>query len=148
VTEIFFFSHLNQRIAFAKTKSDIVAKKDGTFVPREKRPREESRDMEVQRERAAPAPQSDAAQKPKFIVNNVPHKILFAQNLPDECNDRMLAMLFQPFPGFEEVRMVPGKKGLAFIQFQDVIQAGIALQQLNGFQLSQTEALHLTYGKQ
>lgn len=86
--------------------------------------------------------------KPKFLVNNVPHRILFAQNVPDECNDRMLAMLFQPFPGFQEVRMVPGKKGLAFIEFQDVIQAGIALQQLNGFQLTSNETLQLTYAKQ
>jgi U2 small nuclear ribonucleoprotein B'' len=88
------------------------------------------------------------ASKPKFLVNNVPHKTLFAQNVPEECHDRMLAMLFQPFPGFEEVRMVPGKKGIAFIDFQDVIQAGIALQQLNGFQLTATETLHLTYAKQ
>lgn len=31
------------RIAFAKSKSDVVAKRDGTFVPREKRKREEKK---------------------------------------------------------------------------------------------------------
>lgn len=60
----------------------------------------------------------------------------------------MLAILFQPFQGFQEVRMVPGKKGLAFIEFHDVIQAGIALQQLHGFQLTPTDTLQLTYAKQ
>lgn len=50
--------------------------------------------------------------------------------------------------GFIEVRMVPGKKELAFIEFAEVVQAGIALQQLNGFKLTETEVLHLTYGNQ
>lgn len=32
-----------QRIQYAKTKSDVVAKADGTFVPRERRKRHEER---------------------------------------------------------------------------------------------------------
>lgn len=32
-----------QRIQYAKTKSDVVAKADGTFVPREKRKRHEDK---------------------------------------------------------------------------------------------------------
>ena len=32
-----------QRIQYAKTKSDIIAKADGTFVPREKRKRHDER---------------------------------------------------------------------------------------------------------
>lgn len=32
-----------QRIQYAKTKSDIIAKADGTFVPREKRKRHEEK---------------------------------------------------------------------------------------------------------
>jgi U2 small nuclear ribonucleoprotein B'' len=130
----------------------VIAKSDGTFVPREKRPREEPTETVTRKERLPQTPSETSAAasapKQKLLVNNVPHKTLFAQNVPDECNDRMLSMLFQPFPGFEGVRMVPGKKGIAFIDFQDVIQAGIALQQLNGFQLTATETLHLTYAKQ
>ena len=78
----------------------------------------------------------------------VPHRILFAQNLPESYDEQMLTSLFQPYPGFQEVRTVPGKKGLAFIEFQDQIQATIALQNLNGFQLTEFDTLHLTYGKQ
>lgn len=42
------FSHtygqfFGQRIQFAKTKSDVIAKADGTFVPREKRKRQEEK---------------------------------------------------------------------------------------------------------
>lgn len=32
-----------QRIKYAKTKSDIIAKADGTFVPRERRKRQDER---------------------------------------------------------------------------------------------------------
>lgn len=98
---------------------------------------------------AKPQPVIQQAPKaPKLMVNNTPHRILFAQNLPDECSDQMLTMLFQPYPGFQEVRLVPGKKGIAFIEFVDLIQAGIALQQLNGFKLTSSDVLHLTYAKQ
>lgn len=38
-------SLLMQRIQYAKTKSDVIAKADGTFVPREKRKRHEERGM-------------------------------------------------------------------------------------------------------
>lgn len=37
-------SYINwQRIQYARTKSDIIAKKDGTFVPREKKKRHEEK---------------------------------------------------------------------------------------------------------
>ena len=138
-------SWTKQRITFSREKSDIVAKKDGTFVQREKRKYEKITPSAT----TAPAEDTRPVHKaPKLIVNNIPHRILFAQSLPDDCTDQMLTTLFQHFPGFTEVRMVPGKKGIAFIEFQDQIQAGIALQQLNGFALSGTETLHLTYGKQ
>jgi U2 small nuclear ribonucleoprotein B'' len=131
-------------VQFSKQKSDIVAKKDGTFVPREKKRKFE----------AAAAASADAsggarpAKAAKLMINSVPHKILFAQALPEDCTDQMLTMLFQQYPGFVEVRMVPGKKGIAFIEFQDVVPASMALQQLNGFKLADGEVLHLTYGKQ
>jgi U2 small nuclear ribonucleoprotein B'' len=130
-------------VQFSKQKSDIVAKKDGTFVPREKK-----RKFEAASAASAEASGARPAKAPKLMINSVPHKILFAQALPDDCTDQMLTMLFQQYPGFVEVRMVPGKKGIAFIEFQDVVPATMALQQLNGFKLADGEALHLTYGKQ
>lgn len=147
------------RIVFAKNKSDVVAKKDGTFVARQKRAREDPASTAAESHRANKAQSTSgnkdaaadiASDKPgvKLVVNHVPHRILFAQNLPEGCHDEMLAMLFQQYQGFQEVRMVPGKKGIAFIEFQDLVQAGIALQQLHGFQLTSTDTLNLTYGNQ
>lgn len=95
---------------------------------------------------AAETEEQRPAKTAKLIVNEVPHNILFAQALPDDCTDNMLSMIFQQqCRGFKEVRMVPGKKGMAFVEFEDEVQAGLALTQLNGFVLSATEKLNLTF---
>lgn len=41
-------------------------------------------------------------------MNVPPNKVLFVQNLPEDCSDMMLQPLFQTYPGFKEVRLVPG----------------------------------------
>ena len=38
---------LQQRIQYAKTKSDAIAKLQGTYVPREKRPREKKEEASM-----------------------------------------------------------------------------------------------------
>ena len=134
----------------------MVAKKDGSFVPRQKRARDEpassSSKVQVVGSGTGTGKEDPTSEgKPaavKLVVNHVPHRILFAQNLPEECSDQQLATLFQQYAGFQEVRMVPGKQGIAFVEFQDLVQAGIALQQLHGFQLTATHLLNLTYGNQ
>lgn len=138
------------RIAFAKGKSDCVAKADGTFVQREKRKREEP----VKAEPVAGAIEDTAAaakppkqKKPSATENSTPSNVLFAQQLPDDCNDMMLSILFQQYTGFKEVRMVPGKKGIAFVEFGDETQASLALSGLNGFKLSPTDTLKLSFAK-
>ena len=91
------------RIAFAKSKSDMVAKADGTFKPREKRKREEP----VAAPRAEKAITEHAAPPPKVSKpsNAPPSNVLFASNLPEDCSDMMLGILFQQYAGFKEVRM-------------------------------------------
>ncbi len=74
-----------------------------------------------------------------------PSHILFAQDLPIECNEMMLAMLFRQYAGFQEVR-IP-RQGLGFIEFDDEPHATLALERLNGFKLTTSDTLKLTYGK-
>lgn len=145
------------QIEYAKSKSDSVARMDGTYKPRPKKEKKEvvskKRSLDTSTESAnngGPAPPSGPppTKAPKLKINDIPHRILFAQALPPDTSQDTLVSLFQPYPGFMEVRMVPGKKELAFIEFAEVVQAGIALQQLNGFKLNDTEVLHLTYGNQ
>lgn len=59
---------------------------------------------------------------------------------------QMLAVLFRRFAGFHEIRLA-GQRGIAFIEFRDEVSARTAFQAYNGFKLSQTDALKLTYAK-
>ena len=43
--------------------------------------------------------------------------------------------------------MVPGRKGLAFVEFGDEAQAAIALQGLFGFKLTPTDTLRVSFAK-
>ena len=47
-----------------------------------------------------------------------PNKILFLQNLPDEYDVDSLSSIFGRFEGFREVRLVPGRKGIAFVEYE------------------------------
>ena len=47
-----------------------------------------------------------------------PNKILFLQNLPDEYDVDSLTAVFGRFEGFREVRLVPGRKGIAFVEYE------------------------------
>lgn len=47
-----------------------------------------------------------------------PNKILFIQNLPDSYDVDALTLIFNRFEGFREVRMVPGRKGIAFVEYE------------------------------
>lgn len=67
-----------------------------------------------------------------------PNNILFAQNLPEKTTSGAateLADLFSRFAGFVEIRPVPGKRSIAFIEFSSESEAAIALSGLQGHQL-------------
>lgn len=88
-----------------------------------------------------PPPPPSAA----MTSNETPSNILFAENLPPECNEMMISMLFRQYPGFKEVR-IP-RPGLAFVEFDDEPHATVGLTALNGFKLTANEVLNLKYGK-
>ncbi len=47
-----------------------------------------------------------------------PNKILFLQNLPEDIDVDSLTSIFGRFEGFREVRLVPGRKGIAFVEYE------------------------------
>ncbi|KAI9910021.1 hypothetical protein PsorP6_010600 [Peronosclerospora sorghi] len=138
-------------IHFAKEKADVIARREGTFVPREKRKREPKPAQQVTVKKQTGANGSAAGSKGASSlpppVQTVPNNILFLQELPESCNKEMLSVLFKQYQGFKEVRMVPGKKGLAFVEFGDEAQAAIALQGLFGFKLTPTDTLRVSFAK-
>ena len=140
-------------VQFAKGKSDAIAKLDGTYKPRPKRKRAEpahGASKPAKQQSSTSGNSSKKASTASSAVNEEapapPNKVLFAQNLPDECNHMMLQMLFQQYTGFVEVRLVSGK-GVAFIEFNDETNAGVALQGLRGFKLKPTVLMQLSYAK-
>jgi U1 small nuclear ribonucleoprotein A len=51
------------------------------------------------------------------------------------------------FPGFREVRLVPGKSDIAFVEFENEVQAGTAKDALQGFKITPTNAMKITFAK-
>ncbi|KAL3822345.1 hypothetical protein ACHAXA_001722 [Cyclostephanos tholiformis] len=79
-------------------------------------------------------------------ASSTPSSLLVAKNLPSECNDMMLAMLFRQYSGYKEVKLLG--EGLATIEFGTENEATAALNGLNGFKLSTSAVLDLIYGEQ
>lgn len=181
----FPFYNKPMRLNFAKTKSDAVARADGTYVERAKRTvkREVARKAQpeavayqqpqfavpqqqvpVQQVQAPAQPQLSSAQIQARIGWNPqqapaalarqesaqgpapPNRTLFVENLPQEANDTMLAMLFRQYPGFQEVRLIPGRN-VAFVDYQNEYQSGMAMQGLQGFAMTPEVKLKLSYAR-
>ncbi|CAD5192888.1 unnamed protein product [Musa acuminata subsp. malaccensis] len=159
------------RIQYAKTKSDIIAKADGTFVPRERRKRHDERAERKKREQHHDANQGGTGLNSAYSgaygavpplsqlpygggaksmlpeAPALPNNILFIQNLPHETTPMMLQMLFCQYPGFKEVRMVEAKPGIAFVEYGDEMQSTVAMQGLQGFKITQQNPMLITYAK-
>ncbi len=74
-------------------------------------------------------------------------KLLFLKGLPQGTTESMLTNLFANQPGFKEVRMVPGKAELAFVEFELESGAMHAKKQLNGFQITPSHQLQIDFAK-
>lgn len=84
---------------------------------------------------------------PAIIPEQPPHYILFLTNLPEETNEMMLSMLFNQFPGFKEVRLVPGRHDIAFVEFESEVQAGAAKDALQGFKITPMNPMKISFAK-
>ncbi|KAI1775678.1 RNA recognition domain-containing protein [Hypoxylon cercidicola] len=77
-----------------------------------------------------------------------PNKILFVQNLPDDYHDvEALGAIFGRFEGFREVRLVPGRKGIAFIEYEAEAGAITAKENTAGMSLGD-KFIKVTYQRQ
>eukprot|EP00731_Ephydatia_muelleri_P024957 Em0017g40a len=148
-----------QRIAYCKSKSDAIAKLDGSYVEKKKKKVEEpakaaaegaptTTTTKKQAKQNASGDQQAKGPKPGAPTGREPpNKILFLTNLPEETNDQMLIMLFQQFPGFREVRLVPGRSDIAFVEFENEGQSTEARASLQGFKITPTHAMKIAFAK-
>lgn len=155
------------RLAYAKVKSDAIAKRDGSWKPRPKRARDEDADMEGPEaaagsgggaarsgKRAAASSASAAASSGAASASasapvpklNPPHSKLLAQNIPAGFSEDRLRELFSGFAGFKEMRPMAARN-LAFIEYETEANATIALQGLNNYNLDEAHPLVLSYAR-
>jgi len=189
----FSFYGKPMQVSFAKVKSDVVSKKDGSFLHRPKRKIEKKdkkgkkkgkkgkKEKKSKKEKAAKAEAAlkadpgaaapmDTAQSstasapsaappvkeetaapassPQALAPAAPNRILFVENLPAQCDDTLLSMLFQQYAGFKEARLVNGKPGIAFVEYNDVSQSVVAKQALHNFRITPTNIMKVTYARQ
>ncbi|CAM4474010.1 hypothetical protein PO909_015701 [Leuciscus waleckii] len=147
----FPFYNKPMRIQYAKTDSDLVSKMRGTYGDKEKKKEKKKKALE-QAASLNKKPTGSVNNQPPppatvQVPDNPPNYILFLNNLPEETNEMMLSMLFNQFPGFKEVRLVPGKHDIAFVEFESETQAGVAKDALQGFRITATCAMKITYSK-
>lgn len=142
-------------ISYAKGKSDAVAKEDGTYKPRMKKQVEEEETTTTTKAAGkksgtaekSGAPHGKSASSGQPTGREAPNKILFLTNLPTETNEMMLTMLFNQFPGFKEVRLVPGRSDIAFVEFINEVQSSEARHSLQGFKITPNNAMKIAYAK-
>uniref|UniRef100_A0A7N6BMP8 RRM domain-containing protein n=2 Tax=Anabas testudineus TaxID=64144 RepID=A0A7N6BMP8_ANATE len=146
----FPFYNKPMRIQYAKTDSEVITKMKGVHGDKEKKKEKKKKLQEPAAnlpKKTVPGSAAPVHTPVVQVPDNPPNYILFLSNLPEETNEMMLSMLFNQFPGFKEVRLVPGKHDIAFVEFESDTQAGVAKDALQGFRITATCAMKVTYAK-
>ncbi|KAJ2642199.1 U2 small nuclear ribonucleoprotein B'' [Coemansia sp. RSA 1694] len=76
-----------------------------------------------------------------------PSATLFVTNLPDTVSVGMLSGLFQQYAGFKEVRTIPGRGDMAFVDYQSADAAAAARSVLDGFGLAADQAMKVDFSR-
>ncbi|KAI8887462.1 U2 small nuclear ribonucleoprotein B [Backusella circina FSU 941] len=145
-------------LQFARNKSDVHAKKDGDYDTHYKQRMHKKEEVSKM-----PLPGSH---KPTFKASrpqgqnrhfnptaNIPdeylppNNILFLQKLPETITQQDLVELFQRFPGFREVRMIPTKKSIAFVEYDNELQSATARSELSGHVFDPEHTMKVTFAR-
>lgn len=133
----------------------------GTFTERPKKPKRIIPAADEEAKKAKKRAKEQAKQQQMGYAPGAPHmgmtnaavpeqppnQILFLTNLPDETSEMMLSMLFNQFPGFKEVRLVPNRHDIAFVEFENEVQSGAAKDALQGFKITPSHAMKISFAK-
>jgi len=75
-----------------------------------------------------------------------PNKTLFLRDIPDSYDADGLTRIFSRFEGFKELRLVPGRKGIAFVEYEAEAGAISAKEATAGMQLGdEGRGIRVTY---
>lgn len=89
---------------------------------------------------------STSAAAPPAVADEYmpPNNILFIQNVPEDYKLDGLTAIFARFTGFQEVRLVPGRHGIAFVEYDTESFATVAKDRTNGMMLGEKN-IKVTY---
>ena len=90
--------------------------------------------------------ESETASPVKAGAAGTPSPLIMCSDLPERCTQEMLSALFKQFKGVCDIRLISGKN-VAFVEFENDRQSEVALCALQGFRLSKTDSLRLSYAK-
>ncbi|KAJ2914940.1 hypothetical protein MD484_g5496, partial [Candolleomyces efflorescens] len=152
------------QISFARTRSDVVVRKnDPNNLEAHKQRRQEHKKAtrytnplkakyrakrlaaEIDGGAALPQAKRPAVQMPDEYLP--PNKILFLQNLPESVTKDQLISLFSQYPNLHEVRLIPQKKDIAFVEFLDEGSAGVAKDALHNYKLDGENKIKITFAR-
>ncbi|KAH8794980.1 hypothetical protein F5882DRAFT_397306 [Hyaloscypha sp. PMI_1271] len=167
------------QLAFARTRSDASVKRTGDedefeshkrrrLAEKDKKKAAEAAEEQKRLKRAAPGVVPDVNARPAKATRGAglkstnagaaavipdeylpPNKILFVQNLPEEYDIDALTAIFGRFEGFREVRLVPGRRGIAFIEYETETGAISAKENTAGMALGDgSQVMKVTYQRQ
>ncbi|RSH90769.1 hypothetical protein EHS25_009944 [Saitozyma podzolica] len=149
------------QVSFARSRADSVVKKlDGAEALEEHKTARlaekkiKRRDNPLRRKQLAKMRADESGVAPaKKIRLQVPdeylppNNVLFLQNLPDGTTSDDLREVFEVHPGLVEIRTIPAKKDIAFVEFADEGAATVAKDALHNFKIDGETKMKVTYAK-
>jgi U2 small nuclear ribonucleoprotein B'' len=153
LSAVHHFNFFNRPLVanYAKTTSDRIAKRDGTFQKIKGKRRHEDDghgsggDAKMAKREDTAASTASTSQSSGPQPSNVPTSTLLTSTIPPECNEMMLAMLFKQYSGYKAVKSHGGR--IYTVSFETEGEATAALKGLNGFKLDASSVLDLKYGQ-
>jgi RNA recognition motif-containing protein len=149
------------QISFARSWSDAVVKKldpqnyDKHKAARDERKKETRYTNPLKQKLKAkrmmdgtaafPAPRRPNVQMPDEYLP--PNKILFLQNLPESVTKEQLTSLFSQYPNLSEVRLIPTKRDIAFVEYFDEGSATVAKDALHNYKLDGENKIKITFAR-
>lgn len=76
-----------------------------------------------------------------------PNRILFVQNLGDSVTKEDLEEMFRQYPNLVEVRTIPGRKGIAFVEYMDETSSAAAKDALHNHKLGD-DRMKISFARQ
>ncbi|EKM61643.1 uncharacterized protein PHACADRAFT_248371 [Phanerochaete carnosa HHB-10118-sp] len=152
------------QISYARTRSDAVVKKlePATLDAHLERRKEHKKATRYTnpikakfRQKRLAAEMDGASAVPVSRRPNVmmpdeylpPNKILFLQNLPENVTKDQLMALFSQYPNLYEVRLIPTKKDIAFVEYLDEASATVAKDALHNYKLDGENKIKITFAR-